>query len=68
MESEGEHFLAYYLLKDEDEIPSLEEQRTLAIESDNPEPSAVSRFHQILSPSHMPLSILCSNLFAIMKR
>jgi len=44
MESEGEHFLAYYLLKDEDAIPSLEEQRTLAIESDNPEPSAHTVF------------------------
>jgi RNA polymerase II-associated factor 1 len=34
MESEGEHFLAYYLLKDEENIPNLQDHRSAAAAGD----------------------------------
>jgi hypothetical protein len=40
MESEGEHFLAYYLMKDDDEIPTLQDQR-IAGKTGTEEPESV---------------------------
>jgi len=50
MESEGERFLAYYLMKNEEEITNLESQRSYAAAGDHPETPTLFQFMRDYEP------------------